>query len=68
MALDLWEHVLRVLDLLGGASFPLAFAALLHDVGKPRTAARTPERYTFYYHEPVGRRLASEICLRPQDI
>jgi poly(A) polymerase len=36
----------------------------LHDVGKPRTVARTPERYTFYYHEHVGRRLASEICLR----
>ena len=62
---DLWEHVLRVLDLLGdGPSFPLAFAALLHDVGKPRTVGRTPERYTFYGHEHVGRRMASEICLR----
>ena len=62
---DLWEHVLRVLDLLGERpSFPLAFAALLHDVGKPRTVGRTPERYTFYGHEHVGRRMASEICLR----
>jgi poly(A) polymerase len=62
---DLWEHVLRVLELLGPApSFPLAMAALLHDVGKPRTAGRTPERYTFYSHEHVGRRLASEISLR----
>src|SRR5262249_55416524 len=62
---DLWEHVLRVLDLLGPApSFPLALAALLHDVGKPRTVGRTPERYTFYSHEHVGRRLASDICLR----
>jgi poly(A) polymerase len=62
---DLWEHVLRVLDLLGpGVSFPLALAALLHDVGKPRTVGRTPERYTFYYHEHVGRRMATEICLR----
>ncbi len=62
---DLWEHVLRVLDLLGPApSFPLAFAALLHDVGKPRTVGRTPERYTFYGHEHVGRRVASDICLR----
>jgi poly(A) polymerase len=62
---DLWEHVLRVLDLLGpGPSFPLAFAALLHDVGKPRTVGRTPERYTFYGHEHVGRRMASDICLR----
>jgi poly(A) polymerase len=62
---DLWEHVLRVLDLLGpGPSFPLALAALLHDVGKPRTVGRTPERYTFHSHEHVGKRLTSEIALR----
>jgi poly(A) polymerase len=60
---DLWDHVLRVLELLGGdVSFPLAIAALLHDVGKPRTVGRTPDRFTFYYHEHVGRRLASDIC------
>ena len=62
---DLWDHVLRVLELLGPAvSFPLAFATLLHDVGKPRTVGRTPDRYTFYYHEHVGRRMAATICQR----
>jgi poly(A) polymerase len=62
---DLWEHTLRVLDLLGGkVSFPLALAALLHDVGKPRTVGRTPDRYTFYGHEHVGKRLTGEITLR----
>lgn len=62
---DLWGHVLRVLEMLGPTpSFPLAFAALLHDVGKRRTVGRTPDRYTFYCHEHVGRRLAGEICLR----
>jgi poly(A) polymerase len=62
---DLWDHVLRVLDLLGPApSFPLALAALLHDVGKPRTVGRTPDRYTFYGHEHVGARLADEIGRR----
>jgi poly(A) polymerase len=62
---DLWEHVLRVLDLLGPEpSFPLAVAALFHDLGKRRTMGRTPDRYTFYYHEHVGRRMASEICRR----
>jgi putative nucleotidyltransferase with HDIG domain len=64
-ALDLWEHVLRVLDNLGPTpSFPLAMAALLHDVGKPRTVGRTPDRYTFYNHEHVGRRMAADICER----
>ncbi len=62
---DLWDHVLRVLELLGPEpSFPLAFAALLHDVGKRRTLGRTPDRYTFYNHEHVGRRMASDICRR----
>lgn len=62
---DLWDHVLRVLELLGPeVSFPLALAALLHDVGKPRTVGRTPDRYTFYYHEHIGRRLAGVICQR----
>ncbi len=62
---DLWDHVLRVLALLGPApSFPLAFAALLHDIGKRRTLGRTPDRYTFYYHEDVGCRMASAICQR----
>ncbi len=62
---ELWDHVLRVLDLLGPSpSFSLAFAALLHDVGKRRTVGRTPDRYTFYYHEHVGRSLANKICLR----
>jgi poly(A) polymerase len=62
---DLWDHVLCVMDLLGPApSFPLALAALLHDVGKPRTVGRTPDRYTFHSHEHVGARLAGELCLR----
>jgi poly(A) polymerase len=62
---DLWDHVLRVLDLLGPEpSFPLALAALLHDVGKRRTLGRTPDRYTFYYHEDVSRRMAEDICQR----
>jgi poly(A) polymerase len=62
---DLWEHVLAVLEHLPAeASVPLALAALLHDVGKPRTVGREPDRYTFHGHEHVGRRMAGEICLR----
>src|SRR5262249_29298848 len=55
----------KVLQLLGpNPSFPLALATLLHDVGKPRTVGRTADRYTFYYHEHVGKRLAGEIAHR----
>jgi poly(A) polymerase len=61
---DLWDHVLRVLDVLRDPSFPLAFGALLHDIGKPRTIARTADRYTFYHHEHVGRDMADKICQR----
>ncbi|HEV3116365.1 MAG TPA: CCA tRNA nucleotidyltransferase [Gemmataceae bacterium] len=62
---DLWDHVMRVLELAGPqVSFPLAFAALLHDVGKPRMVGRTPDRYTFYGHEHVGRRMSEDIAAR----
>jgi poly(A) polymerase len=45
-------------------SFPLAFAALLHDVGKPRVFARTADRYTFHRHEHVGKQMAEAIADR----
>src|SRR5260370_23488814 len=62
---DLCGHVLPGLEQLGPEpSFPLAMAALLHGVGKPRTVGRTPDKYTFYYHEHVACRMASEICQR----
>jgi len=69
---DLWDHVLKVMERLEGPtwpepapiSFPLAFATLLHDVGKRRTAGRLAERYTFHGHEHVGRKMASDIARR----
>ena len=69
---DLWQHTLRVLEVLEGprwpesqpVSFPLAFAALLHDVGKKRSAARQADRYTFHGHEHIGKRLAGVACRR----
>jgi poly(A) polymerase len=66
----LWDHLVRVVDLLGesaGAtpvSFPLAFAAILHDMGKPRVFGRTAERYTFHGHEHVGRGMAEKLADR----
>jgi poly(A) polymerase len=62
---DLWGHTLAVLELLPEtASFELAMAALLHDVGKPRTVGRTPDRYTYHGHEHVGKRLAGQVSER----
>jgi poly(A) polymerase len=62
---DLWDHVLLVLDLLPPRpSFPLAFAALLHDVGKPRSRAVQNGRFSFHNHEQVGRKIADDACRR----
>lgn len=59
---DLWDHTLLVLDLLPeSVSFPLAFAALLHDVGKPDTKGLKNGRTTFHNHEQVGRSIAERI-------
>ena len=62
---DLWDHVLLVLSLLpADPSFPLAFAALLHDVGKPATKSFQKGRWGFYNHEVVGRDIADVLCRR----
>jgi poly(A) polymerase len=62
---DLWDHTLLVLDLLPpDPSFPLAFAAVLHDVGKPPTRAMVGARWTFHHHEQVGRQIADTLCRR----
>jgi poly(A) polymerase len=62
---NVWTHTLRVLELLpADASFALALAALLHDVGKPSTVGRTPEKFTFHGHDLRGRDMAGRICQR----
>jgi poly(A) polymerase len=60
---DLWDHTMLVLRLLPvDPSFTLAFAALLHDVGKPPTRSVQNARMTFHHHEQVGRQIADELC------
>lgn len=62
---DLWDHTRLVLDNLPPApSFPLAFAALLHDVGKPKTHEIHDGRFRFHHHEAVGRGIADAIGRR----
>ena len=61
---DLWDHTRLVLDLLPDHPSPeLAFAALLHDVGKPATHAVAADgRATFHHHERVGRKIAEKVA------
>jgi poly(A) polymerase len=59
---DLWDHVILVLRLLEKPSFNLAFAALLHDVGKPYTRSNSQGRASFHNHDQVGSRIADGLC------
>jgi len=62
---DVWIHTLLLLEkLTEGASPTLAWGALLHDVGKPATFERAPDRIRFNGHVEVGVRIAAEICRR----
>jgi poly(A) polymerase len=62
---DVYEHTLTVLeqsidleDRLGGPDFVSRFAALMHDVGKPRTRRFAPDgTVTFHHHDVVGAKL-----------
>jgi tRNA nucleotidyltransferase (CCA-adding enzyme) len=42
----------------------LRFTALIHDIGKPQTAAPTADGFTFYNHHNVGAELSRVICQR----
>jgi putative nucleotidyltransferase with HDIG domain len=62
---DVWVHTLLLLDgLPAGCPMALAWAALLHDVGKPATFRVAPDRIRFDGHVDVGVRIAEEICRR----
>jgi tRNA nucleotidyltransferase (CCA-adding enzyme) len=58
-AYDVWGHTMRVLD--ESVDDPVErIAALLHDVAKPRTRAKSDKTndWTFYHHEKVGADMA----------
>lgn len=62
---DVWVHTLMLLEQLErGCSATLAWGALLHDVGKPPTFRRAPDRIRFDGHVEVGVKMAAEICRR----
>ncbi len=62
---DVYEHTLTVLEQAialeepgAGPDFTLRFAALMHDVGKPRTRRNEPGgRVSFHHHEVVGKKM-----------
>ena len=58
-AYDVWTHTLKCVDACPADPI-IRMAALLHDLGKPRTKAYSSqtEDYTFYGHEKLGADLA----------
>lgn len=68
-----FEHNIKSLQFAAQYDYPLhiRLAALLHDIGKPRTRRRQAGDYTFYGHDIVGARLAETLLKRlrfPNDI
>ncbi len=61
-----WEHNLRALDYSARKNYPLEIrmAALLHDIGKPRTKKGEGPDCTFYGHEVLGARMATRVLDR----
>ncbi len=60
---DVWEHSLRALQHAADKNFSLEvrLAALLHDIGKPKSKRAGENKPTFYGHEVVGARLTEKI-------
>ncbi len=56
---DVLAHTLAVVDKTGPDRL-LRLAALLHDIGKPRTRAFGPGGVTFHHHEVVGARMTRD--------
>ena len=62
---DVFAHTKLMLDgLPPNPSVVLAFAVLLHDVGKPPTFERAPDRIRFNEHDRVGAELTEQILRR----
>jgi tRNA nucleotidyltransferase (CCA-adding enzyme) len=64
-AYDVWRHGMECMDACAGDPV-LRIAALLHDVGKPRSRAFSEKTndYTFYEHDRIGAEIAEPICAR----
>ena len=63
---DCYEHSLRSLDFAAKKNFNqfVRLAALLHDIGKPRTKRGEGPDATFYGHEIVGAKITAQVLNR----
>lgn len=62
---DVWIHTLMLFDHLPTVrSRELAWGALLHDIAKPQTFKRAPDRIRFDGHDVLGARMSEAVCKR----
>jgi len=61
---DVWTHNLKTLDNCSSNDPVTKLAALLHDVGKPKSMIGEGEERTFHNHEIIGSRMAVNIGKR----
>ncbi|MGH2594887.1 MAG: CCA tRNA nucleotidyltransferase [Actinomycetota bacterium] len=55
---DVLQHTFAVVERCDPTDLVLRLAALLHDIGKPKTRSITPDGVQFHHHEVVGARMA----------
>lgn len=61
---NVWDHSLKTLEHCPSKDPLVRLAALIHDIGKPKTAKGKGEERTFYNHEIVSAQIAKEIAKR----
>jgi poly(A) polymerase len=61
---DVWQHVLLMLSAMKHPTPTLALGVLFHDVGKPVTFHRAPDRIRFDNHAEVGAEITRQILSR----
>jgi putative nucleotidyltransferase with HDIG domain len=61
---DVWIHTMMLMEGLKNAPVELAMGCLLHDIAKPQTFVRAPDRIRFHGHDKIGAEVSEVICRR----